>query len=151
MVFHLPATKCLTKGETVQCAPQDDPITDPFHALQNHFHLNPATKDAHLFAWSHPIRGIRPLSKYKVMRKIAKAAKSHIGFPNLKGHSLCIGGTLFYLLKEIPFDVIKTMGRWSGESFTLYLRHHALVLAPFLQSKPETLNSLKQYILPPVQ
>ncbi|KAI6120821.1 hypothetical protein EDD16DRAFT_1475546 [Pisolithus croceorrhizus] len=70
--------------------------------------------------------------------------------PNLKGHSLQIRGTLFYLLNDIPFNVVKTMGCWSGESFTLYLCHHALVLAPFLQSKLEVLNSLKCYILPPV-
>jgi hypothetical protein len=71
--------------------------------------------------------------------------------PDLKGHSLRIGGTLFYLLKEVPFDVIKTLGRWSSKSFTVYLRHHALVLAPFLQHHLETPDSLQHYILPPVQ
>ncbi|KIJ58022.1 hypothetical protein HYDPIDRAFT_47025, partial [Hydnomerulius pinastri MD-312] len=54
----------------------------------------------------------------------------------LKGHSLRIGGTLFYLLKGVPFNVVKVMGRWAGESFTLYLQHHALILAPFLQTDP---------------
>ncbi|KAI6140565.1 hypothetical protein BKA82DRAFT_170566 [Pisolithus tinctorius] len=156
MVFNLPATKCSIKGKTVQCAPQDNPITDPMQALQNHILLNPATNDAHLFTWKHPIHGIRPLSKTEVMRMIAKLAKSHPGLPNIKGHSLHIRGTLFYLLNEVPFNVIKTMvmnltmGHWSGDSFTIYLRHHTLVLAPFLQSKPELLNTLKQYILPPV-
>ncbi|KAF8548179.1 hypothetical protein OG21DRAFT_1423556, partial [Imleria badia] len=71
----------------------------------------------------------------------------------LKGHSLCIGGTLHYLLMEVPFDAVKTMGRWSdsSESFTLYLRHHALILAPFLQSKPKLLENLRRYILPTVK
>ncbi|KAI6010164.1 hypothetical protein EDC04DRAFT_2581145 [Pisolithus marmoratus] len=56
-------------------------------------------------------------------------------------------GMLFYLLNNIPFDIVKMMGWWSGESFTLYLCHHALVLAPFLQSKPDTITSLRNYIL----
>ncbi|KAI6140620.1 hypothetical protein BKA82DRAFT_154547 [Pisolithus tinctorius] len=150
MVFNLPATKCSIKGEMVQCTPQDNPVTDPMQALQNHIHLNPATKDTHLFAWKHLIHSIRPLSKAEVTRMIVKVAKSHPGLLNLKGHSLRIGGMLFYLLNGVPFDVVKTMGCWSGDSFTIYLRHHALVLTPFLQSKPELLNALKGYILPPV-
>lgn len=151
MVFHLPATKCSPKGETVQCAPQPDPNLDPHRALENHFRLNPAVESTHLFAWRHPTSGLRPLSKTEVTKKIATIARLHPDTPNLKGHSLRIGGTLFYLLNNVPFEVVKTIGRWSGESFTLYLRHHALVLAPFLQSKPEILNSLKQYILPPIR
>ncbi|KAF9218587.1 hypothetical protein BS17DRAFT_720277 [Gyrodon lividus] len=74
---------------------------------------------------------------------------SHL--PDLKGHSLHIGGTLFYLLKGVPFDVVKTMGRWSSESFTLYLQHHALVLALFLQQHVDTLENMRRYILPPVR
>ncbi|KAI5984994.1 hypothetical protein EDC04DRAFT_2590519, partial [Pisolithus marmoratus] len=150
MVFHLPTTKCSSRGKTVQCAPHPTTNSDPQHALKNHFHLNPAEDTAHLFAWCHPILGIRPLSKMEVTKKITSITKLYAGVLNLKGHSLRIGGTLFYLLNNIPFDVVKTMGRWSGESFTIYLCHHALVLAPFLQSKPETLNTLKNYLLPPV-
>ncbi|KAG6331237.1 hypothetical protein ID866_7851 [Astraeus odoratus] len=47
--------------------------------------------------------------------------------PNIKGHSFHIGGTLHYLLLGTPFEVIKTMGQWSGESFTLYLCKHAVI------------------------
>jgi len=71
--------------------------------------------------------------------------------PDLKGHSLRIGGTLFYLLKGVPFDVVKMMGRWSSELFTLYLRHHTLILAPFLQNQPDILDNVRQYILPPMR
>ncbi|KIN99882.1 hypothetical protein M404DRAFT_1004219 [Pisolithus tinctorius Marx 270] len=77
-------------------------------------------------------------------------AKSHQDLPYLKGHSLHIGGTLFYLLKGVLLDIVKTMGRWTGESFTLYLHHHALVLAPFLQNDTEILEKFKRYTLPPV-
>ena len=81
--------------------------------------------------------GDTPLSKKEVIKRIDSITKAHLNLPDLKGHSLCIGGTLFYLLKGVPF--------------TLYLRHHALMLAHFLQSQPDTLNNLQQYILPPVR
>ena len=93
---------------------------------------------------------MRPLSKKEVIKRVEAITHSQDGMPDLKGHSLRIGGTLFSLLKGVPFDVVKTLGRWSSESFTVYLRHHALILAPFLQHRPETLDSLRRYILPPV-
>ncbi|KAI6039392.1 hypothetical protein EDC04DRAFT_2568458 [Pisolithus marmoratus] len=121
MVFHLPSTKHAPKGETVQCAPQPDPNIDPLRALENHFRVNLASDNVHLFAWRHPTSGLRPLSKMEVIKRIAAVARLYLNLPNLKGHSLCIGGMLHYLLNNIPFNVVKTMGRWSGESFTLYL------------------------------
>ncbi|KIK78752.1 hypothetical protein PAXRUDRAFT_163110, partial [Paxillus rubicundulus Ve08.2h10] len=70
-------------------------------------------------------------------------------FPTFNAHS-CVRGTLHYLLNGIPFDVVKTMGRWLSESFTLYLWHHTLILAPFLQHQPKHMHNLRRYILPPV-
>ncbi|KAH9913276.1 hypothetical protein B0H21DRAFT_669165, partial [Amylocystis lapponica] len=55
------------------------------------------------------------------------------GWAPLKGHGLRIGGTLEYLLRGRPFEVVKAIGRWSGDSFQLYLRKHAVILAPYLQ------------------
>ncbi|KAI6018397.1 hypothetical protein EDC04DRAFT_2869983 [Pisolithus marmoratus] len=114
MIFHLPSTKCLPRGKTVQCAPQPDPNLDPHYVLENHFHLNLAPTSAHLFAWHHPTSGLRPLSKTEVTKKIAAIARLHPETPNLKGHSLWIRGMLFYLLNNVPFKVVKTMGWWSG-------------------------------------
>jgi hypothetical protein len=71
--------------------------------------------------------------------------------PVLKGHSLRIGGTLHYLLLGTPFDIVKTMGRWSGDSFTKYLRKHAIILAPYLQERPEMIEKLTAYAMPPVR
>ncbi|KAI6094263.1 hypothetical protein EDD16DRAFT_1450610, partial [Pisolithus croceorrhizus] len=79
--------------------------------------------------------GLRPLSRSEVTKRIASLTAAH-NLPNLKGHSLRIGGTLHYLLRGIPFDVVKTMGRWAGDSFTIYLRHHAMILAPYLNDTP---------------
>ena len=73
--FRLPATKCKVASEDVQCAPQTRCVTDPELALQNHFHINPAILDSHLFAWKHPRGGLCPLSKMQVMSKLADIAK----------------------------------------------------------------------------
>ncbi|KAI6045470.1 hypothetical protein EDC04DRAFT_2559573, partial [Pisolithus marmoratus] len=147
MVFHLLSTKCSPKGETIQCTPQPKPNLDPLQALENHFRVNPASDNIHLFTWRHPTSGLRPLSKTEVVKRIAAIVKLCLNSLNLKGHSLHIRGMLFYLLNNIPFNIVKTMGWWSGESFMLYLQHHALVLAPFLQSKLDAINSLRNYIL----
>ena len=151
--FAIPVTKTSPTGEDVHCAPHILPSpSDPKTALDNHTQTNGGNVESHLFAWKHPTGGLHPLSKKEVIKCIDSITKAHPNLPDLKGHSLCIGGTLFYLLKGVPFDVVKTMGHWSSESFTLlYLQHHALILAPFLQSQPDILNNLRQYILPPVR
>ena len=150
--FSIPMTKTLPTGEDVHCVPHILPSPlDPKTALDNHVRINVSNVESHLFAWRHPTGRLRPLSKKEVIKHIDSITKAHLNLLDLKGHSLHIGGTLFYLLKGVPFDVIKTMGQWSSKSFTLYLRHHTLVLAPFLQSQPDTLNNLRQYILPPVR
>jgi hypothetical protein len=94
-------------------------------------------------------RGLRPLSKTQVTNKLAIVAKRN-NLADLKGHSLRIGGTLFYLLKGVPFDVVKVIGRWAGEAFTLYLRDHALILAPFLQANQQLFNNFMRVAVPPV-
>ncbi|KAF8833786.1 hypothetical protein BDN67DRAFT_998878 [Paxillus ammoniavirescens] len=117
MKFSIPNTKTSSDGEEVHCAPHEPP---------------------------HPSSTMCLLSKKEVIKRIDTIAKAYPNLPDLKGHSLRIGGTLHYLLNSVPFDVVKTMGRWSSESFTLYLRHHALVLAPFLQHQPELMHNLRR-------
>ncbi|KAI6095357.1 hypothetical protein EDD16DRAFT_1502136 [Pisolithus croceorrhizus] len=82
--------------------------------------MNPADPSAHLFVWKHPTSGLRPLSRSEVIKCIALLTTAH-NLPNFKGHSLRIRGTLHYLLWGIPFDIVKTMGRWAGDSFMIYL------------------------------
>ncbi|KIJ13873.1 hypothetical protein PAXINDRAFT_13198 [Paxillus involutus ATCC 200175] len=94
--------------------------------------------------------GLRPLSRTEVTKRIANIAATH-NMPNLKGHSLRIGGTLHYLLRGTPFDVVKSMGRWAGDSFTLYLRQHAVILAPYLTDRPDILDRVTRYTMPPVR
>jgi hypothetical protein len=132
--FNLPATKCSRSGETTQCARLKHP-TDPVGWLDNHFRINNPNPNDHLFAWKHPKTGLRPLTKTEVTKHIHQIVVQH-KLPEIKGHSFRIGGTLHYLLLGTPFNVVKTMGRWSGDSFTKYLRKHALILSPYLIERP---------------
>ncbi|KAF8836513.1 hypothetical protein BDN67DRAFT_879765, partial [Paxillus ammoniavirescens] len=150
MRFSLPSTKTSKEGEEVHCTLHNqNSRLDPKGALDRHLRINPDRESAHLFAWKHPSGGLRPLSKKEVTKRIDAIVKGQSGLPDLKGHSLHIGGTLFYLLKGVPFNIVKTMGRWSSELFTLYLWHHTIILAPFLQQHPHILDNLRRYILPP--
>jgi hypothetical protein len=148
VAFHLPATKCSPSGEDTQCAPISH-LTDPVTWLDNHLCINAPCPNDHLFAWQHA-KGRRPLTKTEVTSRIKELIKQ-FELPNLKGHSLHIRGTLHYLLQGTPFDVVKTMGRWSGESFTLYLRRHALILAPYLHEHSSTVMQLQHHTMPPVR
>lgn len=146
--FILPSTKSSPlAGEGAYWAAQDGP-TDPKSAMANHIRINTARPEDHLFAWKHE-KGLRPLSKSEFTKRVSLAA-SAAGLPDLKGHGLRIGGTLEYLLRGVPFDVVKTMGRWSSEAFTLYLRDHAKIIAPYIQSSP-ALEPFTRYTMPPVR
>ncbi|KAI6008427.1 hypothetical protein EDC04DRAFT_2871493 [Pisolithus marmoratus] len=117
--FRIPWTKTSPMGEDTQCAPLGG-ITDPIRALERHLHMNPADPGAHLFTWKHPTSGLRPLSRSEVIKCITSLMAAH-NLPSFKGHSLRIGGTLHYLLCRTPFDVVKMIWRWAGDSFTIYL------------------------------
>jgi hypothetical protein len=57
---------------------------------------------------------------------------------------------LEYLLRGVPFDVVKAMGRWSSEAFTIYLWDHATILAPYIQASP-VLEPFTRYTIPPIR
>ena len=155
--FYLPRTKKGgangARGETTQCARQPG-LLDPFASLDRHIELNAPGPNEHLFSWSHPSLGRRPLSKAEVAKRLKTAlANRTFEGPPPKGHSLRIGGTLFYLLRNVPFEVVKTQGRWSSDAFQGYLREHAMVLAPYLQDHPDIFRRFNNHIieLPPVR
>jgi hypothetical protein len=54
------------------------------------------------------------------------------GHPNKHGHSICIGATLEYPLRGVPFEAMKSIGRWSSDSFSRY----AQILAPYALANP---------------
>ena len=76
-----------------------------------------------------------PLSKQTFQKHLNQAARA-AGLSEQKGHSIRIGSTLEYLLRGLPFDVVKVKGRWNSDAFHEYLRDHAKILAPFMQKAP---------------
>jgi hypothetical protein len=146
-VFSLPRTKCSITGEEVFWAAQEG-VFDPQAALKNHLTVNNPPADQPLFAWRHP-NGIRPLTRSEFLKRINLAA-SELGLDSLKGHGIRIGATLEYLLRGVPFDVVKSIGRWSGESFLLYLRQHAVIIAPYIQGTP-LMEAFTRYTMPPTR
>jgi len=148
IVFHLPRTKSSPAGEDVSCARQHG-NSDPKAALHNHYHVNEPPPDAALFPYKHN-KGHRPLMKSKFIAQLAQAAKAG-GLNPLQGHGIRIGTTLEYLLCNIPFDVVKTMGRWVSNAFQLYLCKHAQILALYLQATPILQNEFLCYAMPPVR
>ncbi|KAG2108730.1 uncharacterized protein F5147DRAFT_576659 [Suillus discolor] len=144
--IFLPRTKTLNVSQSMFWTQQDN-LTDPKAALLNHFAVNNPGQNVHLFAWKHA-KGMRPLMRTEFWKQVSRIIKGAC-LGNLKGHGLHIGGTLEYLLHGVPFDVVKSMGRWSSEAFMSYLHKHALILAPYLQGSP-ALEPFIRYTMPPV-
>ncbi|KZT64262.1 hypothetical protein DAEQUDRAFT_815124 [Daedalea quercina L-15889] len=145
-VLHLPATKVAPlEGKDVHWAAQDGPV-DPAEALANHLRINWPDDGGPLFAWKQR-KGPRPLTRTAFLKRMDRVA-ALTQEPPMKGHGLRVGATLEYLLREVPFDIVQSIGRWSGESFKLYLRKHAVIMAPYLQSSP-LLDEITHYTMPP--
>ncbi|KAG2056680.1 hypothetical protein BDR06DRAFT_1040411, partial [Suillus hirtellus] len=88
-----------------------------------------------------------PLTKTKFIAHLMEAAKN-AGLEPLQGHTIRIGAMLEYLLKNIPFDVVKTMGCWASNVFQLYLHNHAQILALYLQATPILQDEFLRYTMP---
>ena len=108
--------------------------------------LNAPPQNGHLFAYRYN-RGYRPLTKTKLLERVATAARA-AGLEPLQGHGIRIGATLEYLLRGVPFDVMKAKGRWASDAFLLYLTKHAQILAPYMQATPRTHDTFTHYIIP---
>ena len=147
-VLHLPRTKAAgNEGEDVYWATQEGD-TDPTEVLAQHFRVNQPSSASHLFAYK-AANTRRPLTKAKFLEKVEEAARA-AGLEPLQGHRIRIGSTLEYLLRGVPFDVMKAKGRWAGDSFQLYLRKHAVVIAPYIQATPIH-EGFVRYTMPPVR
>ena len=147
-VLHIPRTKMVPQGEDV-CWAKQDGLVDPDAALAHHLEVNAPPDDAHLFAYRHK-SGHRPLTKSKFISELAKAARA-AGLEPLQGHGIRIGSTLEYLLRGVPFNVMKVKGRWSSDAFILYLRKHAQILAPYIQAAPMVHDAFTRLMMPPVR
>lgn len=152
--LFVPSTKCSPGGETLFWGAQLDD-TDPEWALDNHLKVNSPQPGEHLFA--HVARdrsGVltrRPLTSQAFMKRFQEALQAAGVRDKYSAHGFRIGGTLEYLLRGLPFAVVRTKGRWAGNSFQLYLRRHELILAPYMQANPAAWRSLLVGELPPVR
>jgi hypothetical protein len=146
--FKLPITKCSKNGESTSWAQQPGPA-DPWEAFENHQHVNAPPPGDHIFAYkTNRRKALTPLTTRKVFERV-QAITTANDLPNFEGHGLRIGGTLEYLLRGIPFDVVQSMGRWKSNAFQLYLREHAQILAPYLQANPTMNLEFVRITMPP--
>jgi hypothetical protein len=53
------------------------------------------------------------------------------------GHAFRIRGTLYYVLKGLPFDAIRIIGQWASDTWQKYLHEHAEILALYIQEDAE--------------
>jgi len=106
-VLHIPCTKVSQQGENMCWAAQEGAI-DPDMALAHHLETNNPAATHHLFTYHHK-NGHWPLTKSKFLAELAKAMHA-AGLDPLQGHGIRIGSTLEYLLRGIPFNVMKVKG-----------------------------------------
>jgi hypothetical protein len=106
-VLHIPHTKIAHRGEDV-CWSKQEGLTNPDAALAHHLEINNLPNDAHLFAYHYKM-GHRPLTKSKFITELVKAVWVASLEP-LQGHGIRIGSTLEYLLRGMPFDIMKVKG-----------------------------------------
>ncbi|KAJ7502063.1 hypothetical protein B0H11DRAFT_2223961 [Mycena galericulata] len=147
-VLGLPVTKSKASGEDIFYGSQNN-ATDPREAFANHLRVNAPPANFHLFAYAHK-SGHRPLTKTAFITRLQKAFQAAKLEP-LQDHGIRIGSTLFYLLRGTPFDVVKTIGRWASDAFSLYLRKHAQIMAPYMQANPRLHTDFIRISMPPIR
>lgn len=147
-VFHIPRTKVAIHGEDVSWSAQHGD-TDPEAAFEHHLAINKPKANGPLFAYRYQT-GQKPLTKAKFLETVAKAARD-ANLDPLQGHGIRIGSTLEYLLRGVPFEVMKVKGRWASDAFIKYLTKHSQILAPYMQAVPELHASFIKLTMPPVR
>lgn len=91
------------------------------------------------------------MSKKVFLDRINKAANAAQLTEPIKGHSIRIGSVLEYLLRGVSFEVVKAKGRWASDAFTVYLRDHAQIMAPYMQANPAIHESIVKVAIPPIR
>ncbi|PPR07523.1 hypothetical protein CVT24_007135 [Panaeolus cyanescens] len=132
----LPSTKTNRRGQTITILRQEH-TSNPLPLLQNHLAVNNLPRSTTLFSYiSSSHNTPTPLSKRRFLAR-CNNIWSTFGYPRITGHSFRIGGTSQLLASGIPPDVVKTMGRWSSDTFLRYWRHMDRI-APAQTPHPHT-------------
>ncbi|KZV80531.1 hypothetical protein EXIGLDRAFT_629987 [Exidia glandulosa HHB12029] len=150
-VLHIPQTKVEpVAGEDIYWGPRTD-AADASTALRRHIALNAPTSDAHLFAYKDKNSKLKTLTRTSFLSRL-KVAATAAGLALPPGHSIRVSSTTFYLLHGLSFDAMRVKGRWASNSFTLYLRRHAEIMAPYLQEHAAVHADIlaRTAVLPPV-
>ena len=138
------------EGEDIFWAWQDG-TTDPDVAMANHLTVNSPPENHHLFSYVQK-KGNKtvqqPLIKTKFLEQVKKAVIS-ANLELLQGHGICIGSMLEYLLRGMPFDIMKSKGQWASVAFLLYLQKHAVIMAPYIHAKSTVHEAFIRYTMPP--
>ena len=118
--LHLPWTKTSrSKGEDIVLCRQHFNV-DPLAALSAHLSINSPPNDLPLFSFAYGNQ-FRALSRSKFLAR-CNAVWGPLGFPTISGHCFRIGGTTELLVRGVPPDIVKSLGRWTSDSFLRYWR-----------------------------
>lgn len=146
--IFIPWTKVAKeKGEDIFWARQNG-IVDPKSALANHIKINNPPPNAHLFTYKYH-KGHWPMTRESFLQRINKIVDKK-GLDKRLGHGIHISSTLEYLLRGVPFPVVKAKGCWQSDAFKGYLRNHAQVMAPYMQAAPGTFETFIANAMPPI-
>ncbi|KZV90554.1 hypothetical protein EXIGLDRAFT_770703 [Exidia glandulosa HHB12029] len=149
-ILHLPTTKVEpVSGEDIYWAPRAD-SADASAALARHLAANTPAHDSHLFSYRDRLGKLKTLTRTAFLTRL-KAAALSAQVPLPPGHSIRVSSTTYYLLHGLSFDAMRVKGRWASNSFTLYLRRHAEIMAPYLQERPGVQTDIlrRTAVLPP--
>jgi hypothetical protein len=116
----LPWTKTTKWGGASIVLPHVPHQTNPAAAIAVHIASSPSSDDVFMFSYQDN-NTLLPLTKRVFLARCNEIWGAH-GLPRLTGHCFRIGGTSEFLLRGVPPDVVKSLGRWSSDSFLRYWR-----------------------------
>ena len=148
-VFTLPCTTSSPAGEEVHWARQDGP-TDLSDALDKHLLANNPPTNGLPFAYK-TAKGHHPMTWQTFIVRLNKVAQA-TGLNRVYSHSIHISATLEYLLRGVPFDIMKVKGHWASNAFQLYFRKYNQILVPYMQAMPpKTASEFTRLAMPPIR
>lgn len=80
----------------------------------------------------HPQLWLRANGTEPTRNWFLRRLKKHFNEPDVAGHSLRAGGATALAEAGIPSNVIQAIGRWSSDTFQVYIRQHPVLLAALL-------------------
>lgn len=119
------------KGEMVVITRQSVDC-DPINALANYLRVNNAVSNAPICSYLNKEGQVVALTTRKLLLIINPILERHT-LPAISGHCFRIGGTTALLLKGVPSDVVKAMGRWMSDAFLRYWRNLQLIAPIYIE------------------